>query len=57
MLGSADRRETLSTREWYGRQVECELCQEVQRCTKRWDMTTCQECQSTLLPRPNLLNR
>lgn len=57
MLGSADRDKTLSTCEWYGRRVECELCGEHQRCTERCDMLTCQECQATLLPRPGLLSR
>jgi hypothetical protein len=57
MLGSADRDKTLSTCEWHGRRVECELCGEFQRCTERCDMVTCRECQATLLPRPGLLHR
>lgn len=56
MLGSADRTKTLSTCDWYGQRVECELCEEVQRCTERCEMVTCQECQTTLLPPRGVLS-
>ncbi len=56
MLGSANRRKTLSSRDWYVKRVECELCGELQLCTERCDMVACQECQASLLPTPGLLS-
>ncbi|SEO67627.1 hypothetical protein SAMN04487948_104121 [Halogranum amylolyticum] len=50
MLGSGNQNDSLSSCEWYGTQVECELCGEVRTCTERCSMVTCRECQADLLP-------
>jgi hypothetical protein len=50
MLGSGHENNSLSSCDWYGTQVECELCEEVRRCTEHCSMLTCRECQVDLLP-------
>jgi hypothetical protein len=51
MLGSADRESTLSSCDWNGERVECDLCQRVRLCTEHSDMVTCRDCQADFLPR------
>jgi ribosomal protein S27E len=50
MIGTVDRTTTLSSCDWHGQQVECELCGEVRLCTEHCELMACQRCQATLLP-------
>jgi uncharacterized CHY-type Zn-finger protein len=50
MLGSSDRAKTLSSSDWYGQYVECELCEDVRLCTEYCGLVTCPECQERFLP-------
>jgi len=54
--GSGRTKKSLNGRVYqYGKRVECELCQTVQRCADRYGMVTCQTCQTEFLPSGGLL--